>query len=139
MGEPVRIVAIEVRAGNPRYPWRPAFPLLVAVNPHIEPLGSETYPSYEGCLSVPNLRGLVARHRRIAFEYLDRHGQPHRRVLEGFAAGTAQHECDHLDGILFVDRVKDSRTLCTYDNFRRYREGAYLDELRALGLVPETS
>src|SRR5690349_5250672 len=103
---PVRIFAVEVQ-DNPRYPYKPNIPLTVVVNPVIEPLTQETFENYEGCLSVPNLRGVVDRFTEIRLTGLDRGGRPIDRTVRGLTAGTFQHEKDHVDGVLFVDRVKD--------------------------------
>ncbi|HEX9257895.1 MAG TPA: peptide deformylase, partial [Acidimicrobiales bacterium] len=106
VGEAVRIAVVEVDH-NPRYPYKPPIPLTVVVNPVIEPLDAEMVDINEGCLSVPNLRGNVMRHVNIRLRYLDRHGQPYDEVKRGLTAGTFQHELDHLDGVLFLDRVTD--------------------------------
>lgn len=117
--EPVRIAVIEVRADNPRYPEKEPIPLTVLVNPVLEPLGDEMFTTWEGCLSVPDLRGKVSRHRRVRVTFLDRQGERHVREVEGFPAVTYQHECDHLDGKLFVDRA-DPSTFTTWKNYRRH-------------------
>lgn len=121
---PVRICVVEVRADNPRYPEKEPIPLTVLVNPVLTPLGvekggAELLESYEGCLSVPDLRGKVKRHAAIRVEYLDRNGAAHVIEARGIQAVTYQHECDHLDGKLFVDRA-DPRTLTTWKNFARH-------------------
>ncbi|MFA9565273.1 MAG: peptide deformylase [Acidimicrobiales bacterium] len=108
-GESVRIAVMEV-TNNPRYPYKPPIPLTIAVNPMIEPLDDELVEINEGCLSVP-LRGNVRRHVTIRVRYLDRHGVEHDEIKRGLTAGTWQHECDHLDGVLFIDRVDDPTTL----------------------------
>lgn len=131
--EPIRICAIEV-GDNPRYPYKPKIPLTVLVNPVIEPLSDETFLNYEGCLSVPNLRGRVRRHAHVRVRAWDRQGEPIDRVVKGISAGTYQHEVDHLDARIFVDRVEDPTTLTTWDNFDRYgREEfiAYVQEIVA--------
>jgi peptide deformylase len=123
IGELVRIAVIEVD-GNPRYPYKPPIPLTVIVNPEIEPLGPETVAINEGCLSVPDLRGEVPRFLEIRVRYLDRDGVSHDEVRRGLTAGTFQHELDHLDGVLFLDRVTDPRTFMTWEQFDRFhREG----------------
>ena len=99
------MAVVEVRPGNPRYPYKPPVPLTVIVNPVIEPLDDELEQINEGCLSVPNLRGEVPRHVNMRVRYLDRDGVEHDEVRRGLTAGTFQHELDHLDGVLFVDRV----------------------------------
>jgi peptide deformylase len=124
VGELVRIAVAEVpEGGNPRYPYKPPIPLTVMVNPVIEPLGADTLPIIEGCLSVPGLRGELERFARVRVRYLDRDGESREDTFEGLSAGTFQHEVDHLDGILFLDRVADPRTFTTWEEFeRRYRD-----------------
>jgi len=129
--EPVRICAIEV-GDNPRYPYKPKIPLTILVNPKIEPLTDETFENYEGCLSVPDLRGVVRRHVEIRVRAWDRYGQEIDQVVRGLSAGTFQHEVDHLDGKLFLDRVEDPRTLCTWANFERYHRAAFVERVQAL-------
>jgi peptide deformylase len=125
---PVRIVAVEVK-DNPRYPYKPNIPLTILVNPVLEPAGEERFENYEGCLSVPNLRGVVERWAEVRVTGLNRDGTPFDRVLRGLSAGTFQHECDHLDGVLFVDRVKDPRTLTTWAEFDRYHRQAFVERI----------
>jgi peptide deformylase len=127
----VRIVAVEVRQ-NPRYPYKPDIPLTVLVNPVLEPLTEETFENYEGCLSVPNLRGLVPRVTELRLRAWDRHGSEVDSVVRGLSAGTFQHECDHLDGLLFVDRVRDTRSLTTWADFERFHQAAFVERARAL-------
>jgi peptide deformylase len=126
--EPVRIFAVEVQ-NNPRYPYKPNIPLTIVVNPVITPLGAETFENYEGCLSVPNLRGLVERFAEVRVTGWDRKGEPLERVARGLTAGTFQHENDHLDGTIFVDRVKDPRSLCTWAEFDRYHKQAFVERI----------
>lgn len=128
---PVRICAIEVK-DNPRYPYKPNYPLTVLVNPVLEPLGGETFANYEGCLSVPDLRGEVLRHAEIRVRAWDRSGRDLDFVVRGLTAGTFQHECDHLDGKLFVDRVRDTTTLCTWKQFERHRRDAFVARAKEL-------
>jgi peptide deformylase len=118
---PIRICAIEV-GDNPRYPYKPRVPLTILVNPVLTPISDARFDNYEGCLSVPDLRGIVSRHAEIRVQAWDRHGEPIDRVVRGITAGTFQHEVDHLDGMLFVDRVTDTRSLCTWKHFMRHRE-----------------
>jgi peptide deformylase len=125
VGETVRIAVAEVDH-NPRYPYKPPIPLTVLVNPVIEPIGSETVRINEGCLSVPNLRGELERHVTIRVRYLDRDGVEHDEVRRGLTAGTFQHEVDHLDGILFLDRVEDSTTLTTWEQFERFHRSEFV-------------
>jgi peptide deformylase len=124
--EPVRIAVIEV-AGNPRYPYKPPIPLTVMVNPELEPLDEETVEINEGCLSVP-LRGDLRRHVGVRVRYLDRHGESREEVKRGLTAGTFQHELDHLNGVLIVDRV-DPRTLATWEQFERYHAAAFVERI----------
>jgi peptide deformylase len=129
--EPVRICAIEV-SDNPRYPYKPNIPLTILVNPEVERLGDETFDNYEGCLSVPDLRGVVPRHTRVHVRAWDRHGNDIDMTVDGLSAGTYQHEVDHLDGVLFVDRVVDSKTLCTWAEFDRHHRAAFVERATAL-------
>lgn len=129
---PVRIVAIEVK-DNPRYPYKPNWPLTILVNPVLEPIGDEQFINFEGCLSVPDLRGEVPRHTQIRVRAWDREGKDLDFVVRGLTAGTFQHECDHIDGKLFIDRVRDTTTLTTWREFERHRKAAF--EVRARELV----
>jgi peptide deformylase len=126
---PLRVAVIEVRPDNPRYPYKPPIPLTVIVNPEIEPLSDETVEINEGCLSVPNLRGVVERHVNIRLRYLDRDGQPQEEIKRGLTAGTFQHEVDHLDGILFLDRVTDPRTFMTWEQFELHHRDAFVERI----------
>jgi peptide deformylase len=130
MGVPVRIAAIEV-GDNPRYPYKPRIPLTVIVNPNIEPIDDEVVEINEGCLSVPNLRGSVMRNVNVRVRYLDRHGVAHDEIKRGLTAGTFQHECDHLDGVLFLDRVTDPRTFTTWEQFERFHRAAFVERITA--------
>jgi peptide deformylase len=132
IGEPLRVAVVEVEAGNPRYPYKPPEPLTVMINPTMEPLGDETVEINEGCLSVPDLRGALRRHLEVRLRYLDREGGEQEVVKRGLTAGTFQHELDHLDGTLFVDRA-DPRTFATWEQFDRYQRDEFVR--RATGLV----
>ena len=101
--------------------------ILTAVNPTITPLTDETIVGVEGCLSMNDLRGLVPRRRAVRLDALDRTGEPYSVDLEGYPAVVAQHETDHLDGVLFVDRMPDLQTLAYGREFARYGYG--LEEL----------
>ena len=122
----VRIATIEVTS-NPRYPYKPPIPLTVIVNPRWRPLDDETVVINEGCLSVP-LRGDLVRSVTIEVEYLDRHGTPRTEVRRGLTAGTFQHEIDHLDGLLIVDRI-DPRTLATWEQFEEHQRAAFVERI----------
>ena len=115
----LRICAVEVR-NNSRYPYRPNIPLTILVNPILTPASDETFINYEGCLSVPNLRGQVRRHCEVHVEALDREGNSISTVVKGMTAATYQHEVDHLDGKIFLDRVEDPNSVVTLENFQRY-------------------
>jgi peptide deformylase len=94
---------------NDRYPEAPAVPRTILINPEIEPLGAGMQIGWEGCLSVPGLRGLVPRHERIRYRGYDQNGVAFEREVDGFHARVVQHECDHLDGILYPMRIRDMR------------------------------
>lgn len=128
---PKRVCVMEVR-DNPRYPYKPNIPLTVLVNPVLTPLGDETFDSFEGCLSVPNLRGVVKRPVGVRVDAVDRFGKPLRREVWGLSAGTYFHECDHLDGKLFVDRVEDTKTLCTWEAFDTHYKAGFVERAEAL-------
>lgn len=125
------ICAIEVK-DNPRYPYKPNIPLTVLVNPELTPLGDETFLNYEGCLSVPNLRGEVRRSARLHVKAWDRHGQPIDLEVAGLSAGTYQHEVDHLLGKVFLDRVEDTRSLSTWADFDRFHKEAFVARAKAV-------
>jgi peptide deformylase len=132
VGETVRVAVVEVRADNPRYPYKPAVPLTVIVNPVVEPVDDDVEQINEGCLSVPNLRGEVPRHVSVRLRYTDREGAEHEEVRRGLTAGTFQHELDHLDGVLFVDRVTDPATLSTWEQFERFHRDEFVERARRL-------
>ncbi len=129
--EPIRVCAIHVN-NNPRYPYKPNVPLTVLVNPVLEKLSEETFDNYEGCLSVPNLRGVVPRSVHVRVTAKDRTGKALSFEVKGLTAGTFQHELDHLDGLLFLDRVVDTKTLATWADFDRFHSAAFADRARAL-------
>ncbi|HEX2129843.1 MAG TPA: peptide deformylase [Solirubrobacterales bacterium] len=125
VGVAQRIAVVEVEPGNPRYPYKPPFPLTVLVNPVLEPVGDDVAPINEGCLSVPDLRGDVPRHLAVRARYLDRDGAAREQVVRGLTAGTFQHEVDHLDGVLFLERVTDRKTFSTWEQFDRHRRAEF--------------
>lgn len=114
-----QIVVMEVQR-NPRYPNAPSIPLTVYVNPEITPLTDEMDEDWEGCLSVPGLRGRVPRYTKIRLRAYDRDGQRVDFVAEGFHARVIQHECDHLWGKLYIDRVRDTTSLTFMEEFMKY-------------------
>ena len=108
---------------NPRYQDAPPVPRTVLVNPKISPLDNTLEEGWEGCLSVPGMRGLVPRFRAIEYSGYDASGEPIKVRAEGFHARVVQHECDHLDGILYPQRIRD---------FSRF---GFIDELAEAGLL----
>lgn len=114
-----RIVIYGVRQ-NPRYPDAEDVPLTVLVNPKITPATTETVEDWEGCLSLPDLRGQVPRFTRVDVEAYGRDGRRLRFSAEGFHARVVQHECDHLDGTVYVDRMRSMATLTFLPEFHRY-------------------
>jgi peptide deformylase len=133
VGEAVRVAVVEVEEGNPRYPYKPPVPLTVMVNPMIEPLVGEMLEINEGCLSVPDLRGSLERHLAVRVRYLDGLGRAQDEIKRGLTAGTFQHEVDHLDGVLFVDRA-DPRTFATSEQFDRHQRDEFV---RRVGRLTE--
>jgi peptide deformylase len=133
VGSRRRIAVVEVpEGGNPRYPYKPPIPLTVMVNPELEPVGSDVFEVNEGCLSVPDLRGTLERWEAVRVRYLDRSGEPVEEVRRGLTAGTFQHEVDHLDGVLFLDRVRDPTTFTTWEQFDRFGRAEFEARARAL-------
>jgi len=108
IGVPLRVVIFGVER-NARYPDAEPVPFTVLCNPQLTPLGDEMEDGWEGCLSVPGLRGLVPRHLRLRYSGFDPQGGRIQREAEGFHARVVQHECDHLDGILYPMRIRDLR------------------------------
>ena len=131
VGVAKRVFCVEVH-DNPRYPYKPDIELRVLVNPELRVLSGETFMNYEGCLSIPDLRGLLPRALEVELTYKDREGRGVVEAIRGVSAGTFQHEQDHLDGMLFVDRVEDTRTLTTWDGFREHHEAAFAEQVRAI-------
>ena len=117
--ESKQLAVLEV-ADNPRYPSKPNVPLTVLVNPSVMPLSDEMEDDWEGCLSVPELRGKVPRYRRIHVSAWDRHGRELDFIAEDFHARVIQHEYDHLNGKVYLDRMRDFSTLTFLQEFTRY-------------------
>jgi peptide deformylase len=109
VGVDLAVVIFGFSATNQRYPEAPPVPQTVLVNPTLEPLSDDEEEGWEGCLSVPGLRGVVPRWSRIRYRGWDAHGRPIERDAEGFHARVVQHECDHLQGVLYPMRVRDFR------------------------------
>jgi peptide deformylase len=114
----LRIAVIEVPGSDERS--IEAVPLTVIINPRVTPLGEETVDLWEGCLSVPDLRGVVPRYRRLRLTALDRRGKPFTVEAEDFFARVIQHECDHLDGAVYLDRMAGMRSLSFLREFDRF-------------------
>lgn len=103
-----RVVIFGIES-NPRYPSVEPVPMTVLINPVIEPLSDAMTEGWEGCLSVPGMRGLVPRHSHIRYSGYDQHGRRFEREVRDFHARVVQHECDHLDGVLYPMRIRDMR------------------------------
>ncbi|MPY69753.1 MAG: peptide deformylase [Alphaproteobacteria bacterium] len=122
IGIPYRVVAFGLK-NNPRYPEAEPLPLTVLIDPAVEALETETEEGWEGCLSVPGMRGLVTRWRRIRYAGGTPGGERVIREAAGFHARVVQHECDHLDGVLYPDRIENRRMF------------GFIGELQAAGLL----
>lgn len=120
--ESLQIAVLEV-ADNPRYPEKPKVPLTVLVNPKVTPLTEEIEDDWEGCLSIPELRGKVPRYKSIRVQALDREGKELDFVAHDFHARVIQHEWDHLNGKVYLDRMRDLSTLAFLTEFARYWMG----------------
>jgi len=113
--ESLRLAVLEVPSSDRRAEG--GVPFSVLVNPVVTPLGTEMHDGWEGCLSSPDLRGLVPRFARVRVEAFDREGRPYTLEAEGFQARVIQHECDHLEGRVYLDRMRDMRTLSFIKEF----------------------
>lgn len=105
VGQSIRVFVFEAKGSEP------PVPLTVAINPRLEPLPGELVEGWEGCLSIPGLRGMVARHAAVELSGFDVLGRPFARRAEGFEARIVQHELDHLDGVVYLDRMRDLSSL----------------------------
>ena len=124
IGDTRRVAVIEIQPGNTRYPDAVPTGRLVLVNPVVTVLDPTPQRYWEGCLSVPGLRGEVARPRHIAVDYHEPDGTPRHLEPEGFLATVFQHEIDHLDGTLFIDRVTDTTRLAFLEEYREFHAEA---------------
>ena len=120
IGESVRLAIVEIPGGMTRYGELAPMPLTVFINPVVEVLNPATAGYWEGCLSVPGLRGFVDRPQHVRIRYLSERGEAREMELLGFAATVFQHEFDHLDGKLFIDRITDHRLLAFEQEYERY-------------------
>ena len=118
--ESLRVIIIEIRETNLRYGVQKLFPLTVFVNPEIELIDSQSAGFWEGCLSIPGMRGYVERPQNISVSFIDELGEFGTLELHGFPATVLQHELDHLNGVLYVDRMKDLRSLSFEDEWTRH-------------------
>jgi peptide deformylase len=116
--ESLRLAVLELPGSEDRP--EDAVPFTVLANPVITPIGEEPETGWEGCLSVPDLRGLVPRMTEIRLEALDRHGKPFSLEASGFHARVIQHECDHLDGCVYLDRMSDMKSLAFIKEFETH-------------------
>lgn len=107
---------------NERYPNMEEIPFTILINPKIKILSDEMTDGWEGCLSVPGLRGLVPRYNKIEYSGYDINGKPFSRIVEDFHARVVQHECDHLDGILYPQRIKDLRYFGFEDELKEWKK-----------------
>ena len=114
VGVPLRVVVFGLTR-NPRYPDAEEVPYTVLINPVLEPLDEQMEEGWEGCLSVPGMRGLVPRWRALRYRGYGARGEPIDRTVSGFHARVVQHECDHLDGILYPMRIRDLRNFGFHD------------------------
>ncbi len=114
IGVELRVVVFGF-ARNSRYPDAPAIPETVLINPVLTPLSEEMEDGWEGCLSVPGMRGVVPRYSRLRYTGIDENGANIDRIAEGFHARVVQHECDHLDGVLYPMRIRDMRQFGFHD------------------------
>jgi peptide deformylase len=118
--EPVRLALIEVEALGERYQVDAEQPLIVFFNAKVTVLDPAVHGFWEGCLSVPGMRGFVERPRKIKVDYLDQHAQPQSMIAEDFVATVFQHELDHLDGVLYVDKLADKTRYAFVEEYQRY-------------------
>lgn len=136
IGVSKQVAIVGVPKDNPRYPDAPQdededefdFDILVVINPTITVVDDTKSGFWEGCLSVPGLRGYVERPSKIKVEFTDMEGNPQVKVVSGFAATVFQHELDHLDGVLYVDRVEDKTKLSFIDEYLEFHDDSFEEE-----------
>lgn len=114
-----RVFTMEMKK-NDRYPDKGSFALTTVINPEIEPLGSEEVEGWEGCLSIPGIRGRLKRYKKVKLSGFDIKGEKFEKVLDDFSAIVAQHELDHLNGILLIDRMPNMETLTFQEEYDTY-------------------
>ncbi len=131
VGETVRVAVVEVEPHNPRYPYKPPIELTVLVNPVIEEWSDQAELVNEGCLSLPDVRAEVPRSMSVRVRYADREGKEHTAEVRGLSAGTFQHEIDHLDGTLIVDRA-DPGAVTSWEEYQRGHREEFERRARAI-------
>lgn len=120
IGLPYRVFVVEVHK-NEMFPERPSSPLYTVINPSVEFIGSEEDIDYEGCFSVPGYVGIVPRYRKLKLNWTDPDGTDREEIFEDYLARVVQHEFDHLNGLLYIDRMTDMKSFCTRENYMRNR------------------
>ncbi len=118
IGKSIRLAVIRIKRSK-IHPHVVSLPRTTIINPHIVSKSKKEASDWEGCLSFPRVRGLVPRRQNINVEYIDEYGKKQKKQLSGFQARVFQHEVDHLNGILYIDRMRDMKTLITHDEFRK--------------------
>ena len=116
---PIQLAVLEVQ-NHPRYPDMPSVPLTVLINPEVTVIDRSTIDEWEGCLSIPDLRGMVARFKELRVKALDRNGEPLDFIAKDFHARVIQHETDHLKGHVYIDRMPNLRRLGFLDEWQRF-------------------
>ena len=129
VSESIQLAIIEIPETSSRYPNMAPLALTVFVNPRITVMDHTEQALWEGCLSVPDLRGLVHRPREVLVDYQDLQGLRQSVMARDFLASAVQHELDHLQGVLFIDRVRDTTKIATLDNYRRFWLDSPADEI----------
>ena len=118
IGESIRIIVVEVRK-NELFHDRPESPLYVMINPEVTHISDDKEEGWESCFSVPGLIGMVPRFKRIRVNYISTDGTQHNQAFDVYLARVIQHECDHLDGIIYLDRMGSMQSISTIDNWKR--------------------
>jgi len=115
-----QLAIVGIPEDNPRYPDQESTKQYIVINPRIKILDTKKMGFWEGCLSVPGMRGLVERPRKIQLDFLNEQGQAEKLVLEGFPAVVFQHELDHLEGTLYIDRIRDTKNLAFNEEYSKF-------------------
>lgn len=120
IGVSQRIIVVGARKETIAYNEAEDIPLMAMINPVWHSIGQEVDSQYEGCMSVPSIRGKIERYKKIELTYYNERGEKIEKQLNGFFARLVQHECDHLNGILFIEKVKDSHGFATKEMIKKY-------------------